>query len=76
MSPHLTTVEGHEITVSELVFSVPKAGVALATLLRQPDFEPGEPGCAAWLQSGREPRRILGEVECGTGTLTVRTLSR
>jgi hypothetical protein len=74
--PHLTTLEGDDITLSELVFSVPQAGDALATLLLQPDFEPAEAGCAAWLEPGQTEPRILGEVRCDRSTLTLTTFSR
>ncbi len=68
--PDLHTTEGDPVTLSELVFDVPMAGHALARLLGQPDFEPGEPGSAAWLEEGPAPRRILAEVRCDQGTLT------
>lgn len=74
--PVVRTAEGDDVTICELVFAVPKAGDALARLLAQPDFEPGEPGSAAWLEDGATPRRILAEVTCTKGTLTVTAFSR
>ena len=74
--PTIRTPEGDDITFSELVFTVPKAGAALAQLLAQPDFEPGEPGSAVWLDEGTTPRRIIAEVSSGKGTLTVTAFSR
>lgn len=74
--PTLTTAEGDPVTTSTLVFDVPKPGEALTTLLLQPDFEPGAFGRASWLERAGEKTRILGEVNCDTGTLTLTTFSR
>jgi len=74
--PTVRTAEGDDIILCELVFAVPKAGDALAQLLAQHDFEPGEPGSAAWLDEGTAPRRILAEVTGNKGTLTVTAFSR
>jgi len=73
--PDLHTTDGDPVTLSELVFDVPLAGVALAHLLGQPDFEPGKGGTAVWLETGLDPC-LLAEVRCDAGTLTVSAFSR
>lgn len=54
--PDLQTTEGDALTISELEFDVPRAGDALATLLGEPDFEPGGIGEAVWMDRSRRPR--------------------
>lgn len=73
--PVLTTVEGDPVTHSTLVFDVPQAGEALVTLLRQPDFEASGLH-AIWVEGAGEHQRILGDVGCDSGTLTLTTFSR
>ena len=74
--PDMRTVEGDPITSSTLVFDVPRAGDALVTLLLQPDFEPAGVGEAIWYEAASNPPRILGEVSCDQGSLTLVTFSR
>ena len=74
--PILTTIEGDPLTTNTIVFEVPAAGEALATLLSQPDFEPGPFVAANWFEDSAGHRRLLGDVVCDTGTLTMTTMSR
>ena len=74
--PALQTVEGHDLTASTLVFDVPRAGDALATVLDAPDFEPADVGSAVWLEPQSDPRRLLGDLHVDKGTLTLQTISR
>jgi hypothetical protein len=74
--PTLLTADGAPLTLSTLIFDVPKGGEALAALLMQPDFEPGEADCATWIEDAADGRRILGDVRCDRGTLTLTTFSR
>jgi hypothetical protein len=76
LPPELQTVEGDALSFSELIFDVPKGGDALAALLVQPDFEPGELGQAVWLEPGDDGPRLLADVSCAKGTLSLRALSR
>ena len=74
--PDIRTVEGDQVTASQLVFDVPDAGRAFAALLREPDFEPESTASAAWVEPESTPRRLLGQVSCDTGTLTLTTFAR
>ena len=74
--PDLRTVEGDSVTSSTVVFDVPRAGDALVTLLLKPDFEPAGVGEAVWCEPDSDPRRILGQVSCDQGKLTLTTFSR
>lgn len=60
--PTLVTRDGEPLTLSTLVFDVPKAGEALVRLLEQPDFEPGDLGCAVWFDGAGNDRLVLGDV--------------
>jgi hypothetical protein len=73
--PELRTAEGDTLSLSEMEFDVPMAGVALVTLLREPDFEPGGAGQAVWMEAGPDGPRLLGDVTCDQGTLTLQALS-
>jgi len=74
--PALVTTEGDPITASTMVFDVPAAGTALVSLLREADFEGGDLGCAIWIEGTGERKRILGQVACEKGTLTLTTFSK
>jgi hypothetical protein len=74
--PTLVTNEGDPMTESTVVFDVPKAGDALVSLLRQPDFEAGTIGRATWIEVTGKRTRVLGDVECNKGTLTLTTFSQ
>ena len=74
--PTLRTTEGDPIANCVTVFDVPTAGSALVDLLMRSDFEPGAFGCAVWVEGSGNRKRILGEVECDKGTLTLTTFSR
>jgi hypothetical protein len=73
--PTRTTTEGDLVTHSTMVFDVPRAGEALVKLLRQPDFEAGTIGRAIWVEGAGDRQRILGDVECDKGMLTLTTFS-
>ncbi len=74
--PEMRTAEGDPVTSSTLVFDVPRAGEALVRLLLQPDFEPAGVGEAVWCEPDSDSPRILGQVSCDQGRLTLVTFSR